>query len=267
MTNQNKLKLLKNEQLKLLDKVVSFFDDNKIVYFIAYGTLLGAVRHKNYIPWDDDIDLWLKREDYNKLINLKQNYGFSIFHYSKTKNYPLPFIKIVDNSKYSIIENSSYKIKNLGINIDIFPLDYIDNNKISSKIMFFNYKILRTIMNIKLVNYSSKRNIFLSVTICILKFLLFLVSIELVVRLIDFNSQLSQKNTKYFTSLVWGYGSREVFPTNLFNSFKLYQFGKRVLKGPLDEIYILSKLYGEDYLKVPPVKNRISHHHFELRKK
>ncbi len=263
---KNNILILKSEQLKLLDKLVRFLDQNKILYFIAYGTLLGAVRHSDYIPWDDDIDIWLKREDYNKLIKLTNVNEFSIFHYSLIKNFSLPFIKIVDNSKYLIKENSSYRIKNLGINIDIFPLDYINENKFISKFMFFNYRILRTIMNIKLVNYSSNRNIFLSIIIFFLKFALLPIPIRLVIKLIDFNAQLSKQKTNSYTSLIWGYGSREIFPTSSFNSFKLFKFNTRLLKGPLNEYFILSKIYG-NFLKLPSINKRKTRHKFSLYKK
>ena len=67
------LEELKNIQKEVLNEVVTFCNDNNIRYFLAYGTLLGAIRHKGYIPWDDDIDIHMPRLDYEKFIELYNN--------------------------------------------------------------------------------------------------------------------------------------------------------------------------------------------------
>ena len=59
---------VKQTELGILTDIADFCDKNRIVYFLAYGTLIGAVRHHGFIPWDDDVDIWMPRKDYNKFI-------------------------------------------------------------------------------------------------------------------------------------------------------------------------------------------------------
>src|SRR5690554_8012817 len=98
MTEINKDEL-KRIQIGILDKVTTFCEENNIRYSLYGGTLLGAIRHKGYIPWDDDIDISMPRPDYNKFIkefNLIDDVNLKINTYEIDKKYPYPFIKVSD---------------------------------------------------------------------------------------------------------------------------------------------------------------------------
>ena len=89
------LQELKEIELNLLKKFHSFCVENGIRYFLAYGTLLGAVRYKGFIPWDDDVDVLVPREDYKKMIDLFQDdERYHLYSFEKKKNYRYPFDKI-----------------------------------------------------------------------------------------------------------------------------------------------------------------------------
>ena len=80
------LKEIQEESFKILEKLKEIFDQNGWKYYLAYGTLLGAIRHEGFIPWDDDIDLWVPREDYEKFIsyclnNKEKLKPFELIHY------------------------------------------------------------------------------------------------------------------------------------------------------------------------------------------
>jgi len=263
---KSQIETLKSEQLILLQKLIVFFDYFKIEYFIGYGTLLGAFRHHGYIPWDDDIDLWLFRESYSKLSNLKSEavkQGFQILD-QNSENFPFPFIKIVDDSKYLVVENSDLKIRNLGINIDIFPLDNFRDNIFSRLIYLNSLYILRKMWHVKSIISNKKRSILKHLILIILKFLLFPIQIKQISFLIDRISKLYyQKTTNLLTIQVWGYGKREIYQKVWFEKSHLVKFENLYLNSPNGKEYILQKLY-DDYKSLPPLNKQFSKHDFTL---
>lgn len=114
---------MKAVELGILKKFDSICKENGLEYSLAYGTMLGAIRHKGFIPWDDDIDVFMKREDYEKLLKLKYDDGdFEIKSYRYSKNYYFLYSKMVDKRTY-ICEDWRAE-KDMGLFVDIFPLDY-----------------------------------------------------------------------------------------------------------------------------------------------
>ena len=125
-----------NETLSPIQKVLletfkafaTFCKENNIKYFAASGTLLGAIRHKGFIPWDDDIDVFLLREDYDKLLSFKEHlkdsaYRIADFH---DEGYPYPFAKFYDFTK-TFWEYKQFPFI-MGPFIDLFPLDESDDH-------------------------------------------------------------------------------------------------------------------------------------------
>ena len=105
-------------QLNILDAIHQFCAENEITYFLSSGTLIGAVRHKGFIPWDDDIDLYMPRESYEKFIKLFYRRGKYVLFSSETvENYPWTFAKVVD-SETKLVE-AYYPDFEIGINVDV----------------------------------------------------------------------------------------------------------------------------------------------------
>lgn len=124
---QLELDELKQIELDILKKFDKICRDNNLEYSIAFGTMLGAVRHKGFIPWDDDIDVLMKREDYEKLLKLEyEDENFEIKSYRYSKHYFYPFSKMVD--KRTQLYEDWRAEKDMGVYIDIFPLDYLSFN-------------------------------------------------------------------------------------------------------------------------------------------
>ena len=116
-----------NEQKSISLTILEYVDEickrNNIEYFLGYGTLLGAVRHKGFIPWDDDIDIIMFRDNYEKFLSImKKNGKYGCLSF-EDMTYHSPYTKIVDLSTRMICEGKK-DIPNLGIGIDIFPFDY-----------------------------------------------------------------------------------------------------------------------------------------------
>jgi licD1 protein len=121
-------KLTLDESKKMQIEMLSEFDRicraNNITYFLAYGTLLGAVRHKGYIPWDDDIDLMVPRPEMAKLDNAFKDCRYKYATVDNTKNYEYPFSRLLDTRTY----HKYGKKKHYGLFIDIYPIDGIPSD-------------------------------------------------------------------------------------------------------------------------------------------
>ncbi|MDE6584946.1 MAG: LicD family protein, partial [Anaeroplasmataceae bacterium] len=117
------VKEIKEMELDILIKFKEFCERENIKFYLAYGTLLGAVRHKGFIPWDDDIDVVVTREDYDKLIevlrekHIAENISASCYELDQTS---LPFMKVYRNDTYTSCRAKSV---HRGVWIDVFCLD------------------------------------------------------------------------------------------------------------------------------------------------
>lgn len=145
MTEEVK-KLYCNKLLDVFKRTIKFLEDNNIKWWAAYGTLIGAVRHNGLIPWDDDIDIWVPREDYNKLIklgHLTSSYSLKLTSIETDRNYYLGFAKLSDINS-TIWEHRVIPYV-FGIYIDIFPIDRTDCSKeeIIEKTMVHNQHLTR----------------------------------------------------------------------------------------------------------------------------
>ena len=126
---------LRRIQLTSLQKIDTFCHENGIRYYLAYGTLLGAVRHKGYIPWDDDIDIMMPRPDYVRFINTFNGFTINnrVVSHLLDPAYPWPYAKIVDTNTV-MEEHIKYAYKNMGVYVDIFPLDEVENVDVAKKL-------------------------------------------------------------------------------------------------------------------------------------
>ena len=134
----NEIHLLELDILKYIDMIC---EENEIHYSLAYGTLLGAIRHKGFIPWDDDIDIFMLREDYDKFINVlskERNGRYALMSLNNDKNYCYDYAKVVDTSTRIEMDDIVCN-ENDGLWVDVFPLDRISRLPIIHKyfIVFF----------------------------------------------------------------------------------------------------------------------------------
>lgn len=132
---------IKNELLLILKEFINFCNTNNLRYSLDGGTLIGAVRHGGFIPWDDDIDVMMPREDYNKFMELYNNESFFTLDSKKNKFYHLPIGKLISKNTKGY-EKKYKRYRKYGVYIDIFPLDYIpESEQIFYEKIFYNKKI------------------------------------------------------------------------------------------------------------------------------
>lgn len=158
MKSDSVVKQLQKKELEILKFVDKFCQTQDIPYFLSAGTLLGAIRHKGFIPWDDDIDLGMTRENYERFVKLipeaLENTEYMLQTYQTDAGYPLPFLKII-NLNTTLVENNAKNgnAKN-GVFIDIFPFDIVPDNKFLRWVQIKKCKMLTFVIHTRMNYYT-----------------------------------------------------------------------------------------------------------------
>ena len=256
--------LTPNEGKSIQISILSYFHDfcirNSLRYYLYFGTLIGAIRHHGYIPWDDDIDIIMPREDYEKMIRLmgdESHIQFGLVEFRCQKEYYLPFAKIV--SKNTILKERVIPDYDIGVYIDIFPLDKLPSSLLHAKAIRFENKVFTRLLQLKV--YPKHSNKF--VPRDIIRWLIKPVPIQALLRIIHKNSirYAGDKNTNYVSNIVWPTYKNEILLDEWFSGTELADFEGYHFNIPKDYDKILRSLYG-DYMKLPPVESRVNKHHF-----
>lgn len=126
---QMKMEDIQRVSLDVLKKIAEVCEREGFRYTLAYGTLIGAIRHKGFIPWDDDIDIQMPRPDYEKFITYMVEHpieNLKVFNHKFVKNYPLGISRIAD-MRYKIEEKIIDEHCDMGIFVDVYPIDGLAN--------------------------------------------------------------------------------------------------------------------------------------------
>lgn len=265
---ENKLKINVKEQkqiqLLILKELKKVCDDNNIKYFLGGGTLLGAIRHRGYIPWDDDIDVMLLRNDYERLLKIFndkcKNKEYKLISYKNTKDYYYPFAKIVDmNTK--MIEYSCKEISDMGVYIDVFPIDYlpVENRKINK--IYRKYKLLNKFLGIYIIDKKDNltNNKLKKILKKPIKFIIEKFKINtIILKSID-NLGIKNKKTNKVACISGRYFEKEIMSSEYISDYILVEFEGDEYKAPIGYDSYLTKHYG-NYMILPPIEKQISNH-------
>ena len=260
-----KTKKLKEIELELFKQFVRICEKNSLRYFVVGGTALGAVRHKGFIPWDDDIDVALPRGDYEKFLSIAQSWlpeNMFLQTYITDKNYPNPFAKL-RRSDTAFIEKSASRIKmNHGVYIDIFPLDGYSRSGIKGKLFGLKEKILKISVGSVFVSGNISKNKFRAIVK------------KAIVRLLhDYRASVRRLDTMYkkipyedaeiIANFCGAWAEKEVMPKAYFGDGIEGEFeGIKVVLPEKTHEY-LTALYG-DYMTLPPEEERVGHHYYTV---
>lgn len=264
--NNEVLTRLHKIELEILDEVVKVCEENNIKYFLVGGTLLGAVRHKGFIPWDDDIDVGMLREDYDKFIKIapeKLNKKYYLQCYETDDKSYFPFAKVRKNG--TIFNEELIKDYNThkGIYIDIFPLERINDPK--SKKLELDAVLIKNIWETHLHKVGAHPKI----TDCRHPVISFIMNFKSKKGLENWQMKLVKKqnipNGKYICCLVGAYDYRK----DIYEYDKLFPLKKIEFEGKQyncfkDYDHYLRKLYGDDYMELPPEEKRVTHNPVEI---
>lgn len=251
---------LRQVQLEILSEVADFCKENNIKYWIDCGTLLGAVRHKGYIPWDDDLDIGMLRDDYDlfsRLFNRNNNkYQFKCIESDPT--FHLAHGKVLDTSTvlYEPDENG-YKS---AINIDIFVYDNAPDDDALVKDMYDRRDRHRKHFNIQTAHTKPSGNIFRRALVYSYRFAHQVFPKDYFIKRMVENSKrfvnVETNRVGNFTSY-----SRIICDKKVFSDFIDVEFEGKMFKAPVGYDEWLRSFYG-DYMRLPPEEKRVSHHSF-----
>lgn len=253
---------IKKTELDILIAFDEFCREHKLRYFLSSGTLLGAIRHKGFIPWDDDIDVSMPRPDYEKFYELtkfnpiQKKFVTSVYRKCLNKTY-FPFMKIVDISTQ--ISEDPKKTRGIqGLWIDIFPIDGWPKNsqKIFSKYMriFKKYNFLRT----KIIYKVNCQN-FLKYIIKKSLWILFSPMIPFLLKRMDYlmKKQKFTDSDFVFESL-WPSNNRKQLTWDLFTPRMHTEFEKHQFYIPSNYDLYLKTFFG-NYMQLPPENEQKGH--------
>ena len=259
---------MKEAELGLLREFIRICEKLKLSYFAVQGTLLGAVRHGGFIPWDDDIDVGMLREDYELFLekapeHLPEYYFLQTFH--SDPEYYHCFAKLRD-CRTTFIENTAQKLRrmNQGIFIDIFPFDYYPEKALSSQC--FEIKKLMLRYRLRKEFYIPQDNV-RNLPNMLRKILMKTASI-----LYPSERTALEKSDRLYRSIQPGnllvnngspWGKREIVERSWMEQTRGLKFENMSIRVPMGYDAYLRHVYG-DYMQLPPENERKPHHYAKV---
>ena len=255
-------KRIKELELEIFNVFIDITKKLGVKYYIIEGSLLGAVRHNGFIPWDDDIDVGLPRKDYEKFISEAQKYlpeYYFLQTYETEPEYPLNFAKIRDSRTTYLETNVNNKNINHGVFFDIFPLDFYPENEkaqdlFDKKVSVYAKRIRDTLNIPQPKGFKSK-------------------ILSVIARLFAKDTQTAcRRKDKIYTSIsssnLMGnmssaYKRRAVVPLDWYGEGVELEFEGLKVNAPVEYHKFLTQIYG-DYMQFPPPEKRKSHHFTDI---
>lgn len=254
---------LREIQLSILDAVHEFCRKNGIQYYLICGTLLGAIRHAGYIPWDDDIDIAMFRDDYEEFIEKfnENNSDFEVLTIHNSEGYNYFFAKVVYKKSLQIDTNVAFLDTTIGINIDLFPIDKLPENedrvRILKKLHFLDKLFYSKAFKLKRKT-PFRKILAIFVGKCIA---LFISKKAIGLEEDKVARQFINTNANTYSFISCGIKKElPLFTKDLFDPIEINFEGKKYI-APKGYDTILKSFYG-DYMTLPPIENQISNHAF-----
>lgn len=262
--SNNDLRKAQLLMLKILKEVHKICEENNIKYFLSDGTLIGAIRHQGFIPWDDDLDIGMLREDYEKFCKIAPQIlseNFILQNFQTDKGYGLQFGKVIlKNTVWieKVAKNTNRQWS--GIYIDIFPYDNITENKKMQKLINRLYIFIQGLILIKFkyINISNYESMAKKLKYVLKKIYLCTISKKLLIYIRDSICKRYLNKSKTLVTKYGGNFYKNQNPYNFYKDLTLQNFEDTSFYIPKNYDKILKNLYG-NYMEIPPIEKQRQH--------
>ncbi len=261
-------KELKSCALGILLFIDNICKENDITYYLCGGTLLGAFRHKGFIPWDDDIDIMLPRADYDLFLRIFPfNERYRIMRPLEDKGYPYPYAKVADTRTQKKEYGLRSKYHLYGVDVDVFPIDSLPNSEEECLDYFKEIEKLDINLNCLKLKYTKGKTFFstmkkfLGITISRVSEMLGLISIKKLLMQFDVLTRKynSMKSDYCGITSISHYGIKERNKKKDYAPTISVEFEGHIFPSPSNYNVYLSQLYGKTYMQMPPTSLRVNH--------
>ena len=262
------LEELKKIELSVMKSVHEICTEQSIRYSLCGGTLLGAVRHGGFSPWDDDIDIMMPRPDYDRFVRYCQENEtpFNLLSSETDERYGYLFAKAMDKNARIIEENSNPNGIELGVYIDIFPIDGLGDTYEEALKKFKSSRFKRELLVAKNWKkyFRSKTRSWKYEPI---RFAFFIasrfVSMKRLVGKLQKKFRKKEFDESSYVAAIFGsYREKEIIKKEYFNDYIDMDFEGTAFKVIVGYKEYMQSIYG-DYMKLPPEEKRVSHHMFK----
>jgi len=254
------LKRLHDVEIEILDFFVDYCEKNNLQYFLVYGTALGAYRHGGFIPWDDDLDVAMPREDYDKLLNSfnddNASSKYSLENETTDPNWFLCFSKIRKKGTIFIESYTQNIYKSNGIYIDVFPLNYLSSPKKSFVKQRYYRHCLKFFSAKPLYKRRGSVRYLLEHIICAPAYILGKKRL-----LKAFNKSCIGKCDKADAKYLIEYDDDRIIQAgyDIYFPPRKISFEGKEYYCPNNIVEYLKNVYGETYMELPPERERTTH--------
>ena len=247
-------------ELALLKNVADFCEAHDFRYFMVGGTLLGAVRHQGFIPWDDDIDIAMPRPDYDRFLESYADGNYKVLHIGNCSSYAYPFAKVVDTRTF-LVEKDMVQTEcpELGLNIDIYPMDGVKDLSVGTRKKMRKQAVFAHRLGFALPPKKGSGILdFLKRWFWVLRFAVpgrkwYYSRLNRQLRSTPFDS------SAYVTSAFGRRCEKEIVPSSAFTAFVRMPFERESFRAPAGYGLYLEQMYG-DYMQLPPPEQRVANH-------
>lgn len=248
------IKPLQEVQLQILKEFKRVADAHDLTWFMAYGTLLGAVRHSGFIPWDDDIDIMMPYQDYVRLEKeFRKDFiePYFLQSYNTDRQYTGCYMKLRKSDTTLIIDHHSQKDINHGINIDIYPIYNLADGKIQRKVQYINamfYMLLQ--IGTAPENHGSFMNIAGKILLKLIASKKMIIKKEYFIRkILRYENEYTKNKFLIIGSVKY---MKHVYERDIFKSAIPMRFVDEDFPAPIGYKEFLRHTYGDDYMELPP---------------